>query len=753
MKPRSHLTIFMAVLLFASAAADVLAQRRRPARAGAVSVKAKALTPARTTPDALRRYEAFNKAWSTLADHYFDPTFNKLDWNKVKLEYEPRVRFAKSDAELHRLLSEMIARLGRSHLAIIPPEVYRAIETAKIEAKVREARRLADVGKKNSADAEDAGKTAPEDPLTQYGIGVDLRIIDGRFVITRVARASSGEKAGLKTGYVVDQINGVALTALLHRLEASGAASAPMRRQLIYQVVTGFLNGEEGSEASVTIVDESNKSRELLLKREKLDLQVISLISNIPERYLNFEKRAISDDIGYIHFDYFAVPVIDRFCDAIGEFRDKKGLVVDLRGNFGGLLATMPTFAGMLSQEKIDLGTSVYRTGAERLTALPKVKNFLGKVVFLIDNHTTSAAEIFAAAMQESGRAYLVGDRSPGEALPSVAVELPTGAVLQYPIANFKTSTGKYLEGVGVVPDYLVPLTRASLLQGKDQQLEKALELLRGDSKPLKREIAAGQSAPDFFGRISSASDTVPPPPPPNAAPSVPGPNANGRGRTSEPNVLEPAALRAIDEFLKKIGGREAVAAIDSYSMTGGTELFVKGTRNQLRIEVYRDGPSKYAEILSSPSAGEIREVHNGKTITIQSDYGLTQDIPKFTDVVDTDILGPIRTLAKTDYFSSLKYHGVFDRNGQKVHLVDGRSKDGMMIALAFDAASGLLVNFTGAYYGMTFDSYEKTGDLLLPHVIERERIMTMSIDDISVNKPIDQSKFSKKEKCYDRER
>ena len=151
-------------------------------------------------------------------------------------------------------------------------------------------------------------------------------------------------------------------------------------------------------------------------------------------------------------------------------------------------------------------------------------------------------------------------------------------------------------------------------------------------------------------------------------------------------------------------------------------------------------------------ASGEIREIHDGKTITIQSDYGLTQEIPKFTDVVDTDILGPIRSLAKPDYFASLKYHGVFDRDGKKVHLVDGRSKDGMMVALAFDTKSGLLVGFTGAYYGMNFDDYARAVNLMLPYKIERERIMTLTLEEIAINEPIDPARFAKKLKCYDTE-
>ena len=752
MKLRSHL-LFLSVVLLVSGTTEISAQNPKTARIGSTTPRTAAPATARATMEAKRRLESFQKAWSILREHYFDATFNKLDWNKVRLEYEPKVRATKSDAEFHRLLSEMISRLGRSHLAVIPPEVYRAIETAKIEARVREARKAAETEEAEDKEAK-ADKTPgqdPDDPLTQYGIGVDLRIIDGQFVVTNIDPGSTAERAGLKTGYVIDRVNNVSLQGLLKSLETAGAASPPMKRQLIYQVITGFIDGDKDTDVALTIIDETGIPREISVKREKLKSQVISLMTGLPERHLNFEKRAIGDDIGYIHFDYFAVPVIDQFCSAVGDFRNKKGLIIDLRGNFGGLLATMPTFAGMLSQEKIDLGTSVFRNNAERLTGWPKAKMFKGKVVFLVDSHSTSAAEIFAAAMQESGRAFLVGDHTPGEALPSVAVELPTGAVLQYPIANFKTSAGKFLEGKGVTPDFPVALTRAGLLQGRDPQLDKAVEVLRGDKQPVKRESSPVSTVPEFLAGITSSAG--PPqsaalPPPPNAKIITVKPRT--RDSQGDPGVIDRHAAKLIDDYLAKIGGKEVIAGIERYSLIGETELYVKGTRNELQVEIYRDGPSKYAEILSSPSSGEIREIHDGKTITIQSDYGLTQEIPKFTDVVDTDILGPIRSLAKTDYFASLKYHGVFDREGKKVHLVDGRSKDGMMVALAFEVKSGLLVSFTGAYYGMNFSDYEKSGDLLLPHTIERERIMTMTLEDISINQPIDPAKFAKKLKCYD---
>jgi carboxyl-terminal processing protease len=742
------------MLLHFAGGITVLAQKRQLVRKG--SVKATVLTPGQSTPEALRRYEAFNKVWTTLQQNYFDPTFNKLDWNKIRTEFEPRVRDAKTDAAVHKLIEEMIGRLGRSHLAIIPPEVYRVIESAKIEAKFREAER-AEHKAARAANGEAAAEKEPynfDDPLTQYGIGVDLRIIDNSFVIFRMEPDSAATHAGMKTGYVIEKVNGVSLSDLLARMDILGARSSQVKRYLPSQIISGFLNGEKDSKVFINFIDEKGESKEVSIRRERLQSKVISLMTGMPERHLVFEKRVLPGDVGYIRFDHFVVPAIDKFCEAIGEFRGKKGLIIDLRGNFGGLIATMTAFGGMLNDRDLDLGTSMYRTGNEKLTASPKAKRFNGNVVFLVDNQSISAAEIFAASMQDGKRAFVVGVPTAGEALPSVAVELPTGAVLQYPIANYKTGSGRLLEGNGVTPDFLVPLTRKELLQGRDEQIEKALELIRDGKIPVRQE-----PAPDYTGPVKNTGvvplpptairgDAGPPPPPRKPIPR----NSDGQITESSDSIKDPAATRIIDDFLSKIGGADKIGAIDKYELRGETELSVKGARNVFEINIFRDGPGKYSEIMQSPSAGEIREMHNGKTLILQTDYGMTREMPKFVDIVETDILSPIRSLTKPAFFVSLKYQGVFARGERKVHLIDGKSKDGMLVALAFDSDTGLLVNFTGAYYGVSFDDYRKTGDLLLPYEIERERIMTITLDEVKINQAIDPANFIRKEKCFDRE-
>lgn len=788
--------ILLLVLLSLGSTTFVFGQRKRPSKAGSVSVEATVLTPSQSTPEALRRFDAFSKVWSTLEQNYFDPTFSNLDWYKIKKEYEPRVRSAKTDAALHQIIQELIGRLGRSHLILIPPEVYQAINLAKSQAKKREmerrTRREVRVagGDNDEPDNEDLEL---DDPLTEYGIGVDLRIISGQFVVSRVDKDSAAEYRGIKPGYIIEKVNDISLTDLIGRIDLLYSNSARLKRYLPFEVITSFLNGEKDSVVTLTYVDETGSAKEVSIRRERLNSSVVSMMRGMPERHLTFETRVLPGDIGYIRFNYFVLPVLDRFCDALGEFKDKKGIVIDLRGNFGGLMALMPTLAGMLSENEVDLGTAIYRRGEEKMTSLPKPRNFGGNVVFLVDAHSISAAEIFSAAMQAGQRSFIVGEKTAGESLPSVALELPTGAVLQYPIANFKTSKGQFLEGSGVLPDFQVSLTRAALLQGKDEQLEKAIELVRTGKKPEKTEKNLGLMAapsltlsppkkvqgappPNFSGPVNKGVD--PPPPPPaigrrftikgDAAvpPPAPPPRAkvpaiftapvtgsgSSSGSNSPTNELDPKAFELIEKYVKTIGGSDRLKAIEKYELTGSVELNVRGSRNEFVMNIVRDGNSKYAEILSSPSAGEIRETYNGKMITLQTDYGLLKETPRSSETIDTDILAPIRDLTDRNLFLSLKYQGIFPREGGNVHLLDGKTKTGKPIAFAFDVETGMLVNYTTAsYFSISFGDYRREGDLTLPYMIDRENFMKITLDDIKINQPIDPSKFSKKERCFDR--
>jgi carboxyl-terminal processing protease len=103
------------------------------------------------------------------------------------------------------------------------------------------------------------------------------------------------------------------------------------------------------------------------------------------------------------------------------------------------------------------------------------VEPFSGSVAILTDGASLSAAEIFAGGMQDVGRARVFGQTTPGQALPAVWDRLPNGDVLYHAFADFVTGSGVRLEGRGVIPDEMVPVTRKDLLAGRDAPLLAAL--------------------------------------------------------------------------------------------------------------------------------------------------------------------------------------------------------------------------------------------------------------------------------------
>src|SRR4029079_2869049 len=129
------------------------------------------------------------------------------------------------------------------------------------------------------------------------------------------------------------------------------------------------------------------------------------------------------------------------------------------------------------------LGTMKMREGELKFIFFPQPGAYTGTVVILVDGESASTSEIFAGGLQELGRATVIGERSVGAALPSVFQRLPTGALFQYAIADFKTPKGVLIEGRGVIPNVEVKWNRASLLNGRDIQLESAIEQILKRSK------------------------------------------------------------------------------------------------------------------------------------------------------------------------------------------------------------------------------------------------------------------------------
>ncbi|MGI8466859.1 MAG: S41 family peptidase [Pyrinomonadaceae bacterium] len=746
MKNKRSLRLLFLLFICSTINGNLFAQRKKtpPTKVFIIGKQAQnsAAPAAKLSPESERRLESFRLVWQVIKDNYFDQTFSGLNWDNIKKEYEPRVLQTASDKQLYDILQEMINRLNRSHFAIIPPEVYKTIENAKAQAKAGE--------KSQNAPADAGGDKGDEAKIedeisSKYGIGVELRLIDNQFVITRIDPNSAAEKAGLKTGFVIEKINNVSLKELLDKIEIYYPNLRTIKKFLPLEVAGWFLNGDKDTTISVSYLDAADQPREIQIKREKLDGKLILIGNNFPVQFFNFETKSLDENVGYVRFNFFALPVIEKFCSALTEFKNKKAIIIDLRGNLGGLIGTVVGISGMMTDKQIDLGTQIYKIGSENLLATAKAKNFKGRIVFLVDNLTVSAAEMFAASLQENNRALVVGEKTAGEALPSISVSLPTGAVLLYPIANYKTHDGNYLEGKGVEPNFIVNRERKSLLEGKDNQLETALKIIKEDT-----------AFPKSIPEDSANKITV------NNEPPLPLPKAKVLGAVNikipapiaekEPKeIKDEKSLRIIADFINKIGGEEALRGINSYALNGTAELKIKGTVVKAEISLYRQKPDRYSEIMKSESLGEIREVFNGKNHSVQTDYGVNRDFPLNVDTTDVEIFSPINNLLDKNYFKSLTFQGVFERQGRKTNIIEAKTSENFSAALAFDAETKLLVSYALQYSTISLGDYRKVENLLLPFSIARENIMSISLDEIKLNPAIEENNFKKKENCYDK--
>jgi carboxyl-terminal processing protease len=233
---------------------------------------------------------------------------------------------------------------------------------------------------------------------------------------------------------------------------------------------------------SLRCLDEDHRPIEVMLERDPPSaraIQVLNMSPVVPE----VTSRQVGD-VGIVAFNVFLLqPVLGEVQKTIDGFRTRgaKAIIIDLRGNPGGIGAMVIPLAARLSTAPLTLGTIVYRDFSNVLatTASLGIKPFAGRVVILTDEGTASTSEIFAAGLQEAKRALVVGDTSAGAALGSIIEELPGGAMVQIPVADFRTPKGASIEGRGVQPDRRVFETRAGFLAGRDVVLDAGLDLAK----------------------------------------------------------------------------------------------------------------------------------------------------------------------------------------------------------------------------------------------------------------------------------
>lgn len=396
---------------------------------------------------AAERAEIFETVWQTINDEYFDPTFGGLDWQAIGEEYRQKLATVQDDDTFWRqVLNPMLFELGVSHLAALPPGLAKLL-----------------------------------DPMTfaAGSLGMDIRLLDGKAVVTQVIQGSPAAQAGLLPGFVIISVDGWTLEDFAAQAIQMPPDNDRNRRATAVQDLRALLFGETGKSVVVEYLDSQDHPERLTLQyATRQDSACVRFDPSLPPACAEVEVRRLPGEIGYLRFSGFLNAALEGVLAAISDLSDTPALIIDLRGNPGGLFPVRKAIASHLVGTPELFIRYQHRDGLEEAYLDPVPAAYTGQVVILVDELSASSSEEFAGSLQALERAKIAGSQTPGRCLTANIVPLPKGAILVYPFGQSQTPDGRVLEDNGVIPDLSVTLDRQQLLQGVDAQLEAAIQYL-----------------------------------------------------------------------------------------------------------------------------------------------------------------------------------------------------------------------------------------------------------------------------------
>ncbi|MFQ5491717.1 MAG: S41 family peptidase, partial [Phycisphaerae bacterium] len=514
------------------------------------------------------------------------------------------VSVAPTMAEARAVIRDMIAALGQSHFAIVPRTLYDDLD-------------------------------ATQKPGTRDGTcGIEVRLLEGRVLVTQVRAGSAAAVAGVLPGWNITRIDRTNLDDVLARADESSLDPGEAQF-LIARSVGRRLHGSVGQTVSIGFLDGQDRLVERTLTLGQAEGNRVKF-GHMPAHYVRFESREIEPGIGYITFNTWFDPVhvMKSLREAVVAFEQTRGIVLDLRGNPGGVGAMAVGAAGLFIDEKDQyLGTMTTRDTQLRFVVNPQVVNYSGPLAVLIDELSASTTEIFAGGMQDLGRARVFGSTSAGAALPSVIERLPNGDGFQYAFADCTTAKGTMLEGHGVVPDQTVKPTRRALLEGRDPVVEAAIRWIQeqasgertamNHNRPRTGRPIYRLTLPNPSWRNDMRCETTPT--------DTDGHNVVPYRRTAKLLtvaltvcwLLPPAALAQeknlpkgedlLDKMIQATGGKAAHEKIKNRVTKASFSVPAQGLTGTLLV--YEADPNKHRSVLDIANMGKVQRGCDGKNV------------------------------------------------------------------------------------------------------------------------------------------
>ena len=470
--------------------------------AGSVAIPALEVTgrvqepgiPPRTAAD------TYEKVYTLMRNSGALESITDEEWARMDATHRPRALAAGTNRELRAVLEEMIGSLGKSHFSLIPQEASAEYLLEEEPRSAEDTEEIEDPGN-IVVPREDATEEAVEtsDGPGEGRVGLHARLVEGQVLVTRVDPDSPAERAGIRPGWRLNSIRRLDLSRLTDRYRDQDVAS--MSGYQANATVNSLLTAEPGTAIPLELVDLEGEvvrheveavpfAGEAVRFGNLGSMEVETQVELLDEGDLAAMGIDIGRPIrvGLIRFNTWMVPIMAPIAGAVERFRNEgvDAVVIDLRGNPGGIGGLAMGVGGHFLAEPTNLGTMRNQYGELNFNTNPQTVSASGApvtplevpVFVLVDAMSASTSEIFAGGMKEAGRATIVGRRTPGMALPAVAIDLPNGDVFYYAIASFTLPGGGVIEGAGVTPEVDVQLSTEAFGRSTDPDLAAAIGTL-----------------------------------------------------------------------------------------------------------------------------------------------------------------------------------------------------------------------------------------------------------------------------------
>lgn len=279
------------------------------------------------------------------------------------------------------------------------------------------------------------------------GIGVNIFSNAGKITVLNVIEGTPASMANIKSGDVIFAVN---------KKEVSGMTISD---------VAGLVRGPENSTVEITLLRD-NKKLTKNIKRKEIKIKTV--------------KSSVDKNIGYIQImSFIGSTTSNEFLEALEKTEKTDGLIIDLRGNPGGLLPNAVFIANLFIPEGNKIVSVVGRNGYKQDLSAQKTNFIVDKpIIVLIDHSSASASEILSGALKDYKKAKLVGTTTYGKGMVQEVLPLPNETGLNLTIAKYLTPAGTDINKKGIEPDVKVELTLEDLKKNKDSQLLTAKKMM-----------------------------------------------------------------------------------------------------------------------------------------------------------------------------------------------------------------------------------------------------------------------------------